>query len=114
MGRVLHHYDNSINRYGSRLEPFDTVDEFPGVSVVDLRLAWSYLEPEEGKFNWSLVDTPAQRWIAKGKQVAFRFTCSKSTLPNATPDWVRAADAKIHRFRPRQDIVEDSRQWDSR
>ena len=48
------------------------MDDFPGVNVVYLRLAWSYIEPEEGKFNWSVVDTPAQRWIAKGKQVAFR------------------------------------------
>jgi hypothetical protein len=112
MGWALHHYDNSIGRYGSRLEPSDTVDDFPGVSVVYLRLAWSYLEPEEGKFDWSVVDTPAQRWIAKGKQVAFRFTCSESTLPNATPDWVRAAGAKIHRFRPRQGLVEDSPQWE--
>ena len=112
MGWVLHHYDNSLTRYGSRLEPSDTVDDFPGVSVVYLRLAWSYLEPEEGRFNWSIVDTPAQRWIAKGKQVAFRFTCSESTLPNATPEWVRNAGARVYPFRPRKGVVENSPQWE--
>ena len=63
MGWAFHHYDNNIVRYGLDLEPSDTVDDFPGASVIYLRLAWSYLEPEEGKFNWSLVDTPAQRWF---------------------------------------------------
>ncbi len=39
MGWVFHHYDNDIVRYGSKLEPWDTVDEFPGVGVIYLRLA---------------------------------------------------------------------------
>jgi hypothetical protein len=112
MGWVLHHYDNSIIQYGARLEPSDTVDDFPGVAVIYLRLAWSYIEPEEGKFNWSMVDIPAQRWIAKGKQIAFRFTCSESSLPNATPEWVRKAGAKGYTFRPRQGIVEGSQLWE--
>ena len=72
MGWVLHHYDNTLRKYGAHLEPSDKVDDFPGGNVVYLPLAWSHIEPEEGKFNWSVVDTPAQRWIAKGKQVAFR------------------------------------------
>ena len=48
MGWVLHHYDNSPFNYGGRLEPSDTVDDFPGVSVIYLRIAWSYLEPAGG------------------------------------------------------------------
>ena len=52
MGWVLHFYDNSLSNYGTKLAPSDTVDDFPGLSVVYLRLAWSYLEPEEGKFDW--------------------------------------------------------------
>jgi hypothetical protein len=112
MGWVLHHYDNSLKNYGSRLEPWDTVDDFPGVQTVYLRLAWSYLEPQEGKFNWSVVDTPAQRWIAKGKQVAFRFTSSESGLPNATPEWVRDAGARVNHFAPRKGLVEEGPLWE--
>ena len=102
MGWVFHHYDNSLQNYGSRLDASDTVDDFPGLSVVYLRLAWAYLEPEEGKFNWALVDTPAQRWIAKGKKVALRFSCSETdeTLSYATPEWVKKAGAKGHYFTP--------------
>lgn len=104
MGWVLHHYDNDIVRYGSKLEPWDTVDDFPGVGVIYLRLAWKYLEPEEGKFNWSVVDIPAQRWIAKGKKIAFRFTTYESLSnnpPNATPEWVVQAGARVYSVRGR-------------
>ncbi|MCL5280868.1 MAG: hypothetical protein M1376_13290 [Planctomycetes bacterium] len=70
MGWVLHHYDNIAFNYGGKLEPSDTVDDFPGVTTVYLRIAWSYLEPQEGRFNWPVLDTPAQRWLDKGKQIA--------------------------------------------
>jgi hypothetical protein len=98
MGWVLHYYDNIPKNYGSRLDPSDTVDDFPGLSVVYLRLPWSLVEPEEGRFAWSVVDTPAQRWIARGKQTAFRFSASESWMEYATPEWVRQAGAKGHRF----------------
>ncbi len=114
MGWAFHHYDNNIVRYGLDLEPSDTVDDFPGASVIYLRLAWSYLEPEEGKFDWSIVDTPAQRWIDKGFKVAFRFSCveSDSKQPYATPKWVRDAGAKGYQFTPRKGIDENSPMWE--
>ena len=62
MGWTFHFYSNMIRNYGSRLEPSDTLDDWPGLSVIYLRVPWSFLEPEEGQFNWSLLDTPAQRW----------------------------------------------------
>mgnify|MGYP000451114531 CR=1 FL=1 len=91
MGWVLHYYDNVPANYGSRLSPSDTVDDFPGLTVVYLRIPWSYLEPEEGRFCWSVLDTPAQRWIAKGKQIALRISCSESWTRYATPEWVEKA-----------------------
>jgi hypothetical protein len=114
MGISLHHYDNGIKRYGLELEPSDTVDDFPGVSDVYLRLAWSYIEPEEGKFNWSIVDTPAQRWIAKGKRISLRFSCSESGMdqPFATPEWVRKAGAKGYFVTPRKGIDPDGKIWE--
>jgi hypothetical protein len=112
MGWVFHHYDNNIQRYGVDLEPWDTVDDFPGASAVYLRLAWAFLEPEEGRFVWSIVDTPAQRWIAKGKQVCLRFTCSESGMPYATPEWVRKAGAKGYFFVPGKGIVEGETHWE--
>lgn len=94
MGWVLYFYSNEPQVYGAKLEPSDTVDDFPGLSTVYLRVPWAFLEPEEGHFNWALVDTPAQRWIARGKRVALRVTCSENWMPYATPEWVKRAGAQ--------------------
>ncbi|PQJ28791.1 beta-galactosidase [Rubritalea profundi] len=94
MGWTMHFYSNVARNYGSKLEPSDTLEDFPGVSTVYLRLPWAYLEPEEGKYNWAIFDTPAQRWIAKGKKIALRITCSENWMTYATPKWVKDAGAK--------------------
>ena len=94
MGWVVYFYSNVPSNYGSQLEPSDTVDDFPGVSTVYLRIPWSMIEPEEGKFNWALLDTPAQRWIAKGKRIGIMVTASENWIPFGTPEWVKKAGAK--------------------
>jgi hypothetical protein len=94
MGWTLHFYSNIIQNYGSRLEPSDVLEDWPGLSVIYLRVPWSFLEPQEGQFNWSLFDTPAQKWIDCGKQIAIRVTCSESWMRYATPKWVQEAGAK--------------------
>lgn len=98
MGWTLHFYSNFIENYGSRLEPSDTLDDWPGLSTVYLRVPWSYLEPEEGRSNWSLLDTPAQRFGDRGKTIALRITCSESWIRYATPKWVHDAGAKGTEF----------------
>ncbi|NQV32083.1 MAG: DUF4832 domain-containing protein [Phycisphaeraceae bacterium] len=100
MGWTMHFYSNIPGNYGSRLAPSDTLDDFPGLSTVYLRVPWAFLEPQEGQFNWALFDTPAQRWHDQGKQVAFRVTCSENWTAYATPEWVRKAGAKgcFYRF----------------
>ena len=94
MGWTLHFYSNFIENYGSKLAPSDTLDDWPGLSTIYLRVPWAYLEPQEGAFNWSLFDTPAQRWIDRGKRIAIRVSCSESWLRYATPKWVQEAGAK--------------------
>ncbi|MDO5112812.1 MAG: DUF4832 domain-containing protein, partial [Planctomycetia bacterium] len=98
MGWTMHFYSNFPGNYGSDLEPSDSLEWFEGCTTVYLRIPWAYLEPEEGKFNWAMLDTPAQRWIASGKKVAFRFTTSESWLEYATPKWVFDAGAKGIRY----------------
>jgi hypothetical protein len=94
MGWTMHFYSNIISNYGSRLEPADTLDDFPGLSTVYLRVPWSFIEVEEGIFRWELLDTPAQRWIDKGRKVAFRISAQESWMRYATPEWVVRAGAK--------------------
>jgi len=94
MGWTMHFYSNVPLNYGSRLEPSDTADYFPGLSTVYLRLPWSFIEPEEGRFCWEILDTPAQRWIDKGKRVAYRITATENWMYSATPEWVFRAGAR--------------------
>ena len=94
MGWTMHFYSNIPSNYGSRLEPSDVLDDFPGMSTVYLRVPWAFIEPREGHFNWALLDTPAQRWISRGKHVALRITCSENWTKFATPEWVKNAGAK--------------------
>ena len=112
MGWTMHFYSNVTDNYGSKLEPSDTLDDFPGLSTVYLRVPWAYLEPSEGKFNWALLDTPAQRWIAKGKRIAIRVTCSENWMRFATPEWVMQAGAKGLFYEYGQGPKEDGPSWD--
>ncbi len=112
MGWTFHFFSNLLENYGSKLAPSDTLDDWPGLSVVYLRVPWGFLEPEEGKFNWSLLDTPAQRWIAKGKRVAFRITTSENWMRYATPEWVKAAGAKGVPYQFGEGPKADGPQWD--
>ena len=113
MGWMFQHYDNDISRYTVDLAPADGVDEFPGVSSVYIRLAWSYIEPEEGRFNWAIVDTPMQKWVSRGKTVAFRFSASEGRPSEAyaTPRWVEKAGAKGYHLANGQ-ITEGGPVWE--
>ncbi|HOW74191.1 MAG TPA: DUF4832 domain-containing protein [Phycisphaerae bacterium] len=112
MGWTMHFYSNIATNYGSKLKPADTLDDFPGLSTVYLRVPWAYLEPQEGQFNWALFDTPAQRWIAKGKRIAIRVSCSESWLRFATPEWVKQAGAKGVFFNMGMGPAENGGLWD--
>ncbi|MHB0960880.1 MAG: DUF4832 domain-containing protein [Pirellulaceae bacterium] len=94
MGWGFHHYDNGLTGYGEPLGTGYDGSEFPGLTVVYLRLAWSHLEPAEGQFNWSILDTPIQRYGNAGKRFAFRFTVFEGDPTQGTPAWVRTAGAQ--------------------
>lgn len=96
MGWTMHFYSNLLKNYGSKLEPSDVLDDFPGLSTVYLRLPWAFVQPEEDNYNWEVLDTPAQRWIQVGKRVAFRITATENWMQSGTPEWVFRAGAKYY------------------
>jgi hypothetical protein len=93
-GWCIHYYDNGITNYGDRLLADDSLADFPCLNDIYLRLAWSYLEPEEGAFNWVLLDSVINKWTARGHTISFRITCKETEIAYATPEWVRKAGAK--------------------
>ncbi len=104
-GLAFYYYSNSPDAYGPCLAPCDDMAWFPGCSICYLRLPWSMVEPKEGVFDWATIDAPAQRWIARGGQIALRFTCSEDWMYYATPEWVRDAGAKGTQYRLWQGMV---------
>jgi len=94
MGWVTYFYSNLYQNYGSKLAPSDTVRYFPGMNTVFLRLPWAFIEPEENNFVWEILDTPAQRWIDQGGQVALCITATENWMESGTPRWVFDAGAE--------------------
>lgn len=112
MGWKLNFYSNILANYGSKLAPSDTLDDFPGLSTIYLRLPWAYIEPEEGVFDWSVVDAPAQRWIGKGLKVAFCFSVCESWTRYGAPAWLEKMGVKGHNFTVGKGVDPDGPYWE--
>lgn len=93
-----HHYpDNHIDKY--RIARDADLLEFPGMDHLYLRLAWAYLEPKEGQFDWPVIDRIIEKWTAHGLGIAFRISCKETSTDRieqqfATPRWVMEAGAR--------------------
>jgi hypothetical protein len=93
-----HHFpDNHPNKYQIARDA-DLLD-FPGMDHLYIRLAWAYLEPKEGQFDWAVIDRLIAKWTAHGLGIAFRISCKETSTDRieqqfATPRWVMEAGAK--------------------
>lgn len=93
-----HHFpDNHPDKYAIASDS-DLLD-FPGMDHLYIRLAWSYLEPREGEFDWEVVDRLIDKWVARGLGIAFRISCKETSTDRveqqfATPKWVMEAGAE--------------------
>jgi hypothetical protein len=113
MGWLHHHFDNTLAQYGASEGSTYVGENFPGMSVIYLRLAWAYVEPAEGVFCWSVIDAPAQRWIQTGRKIALRITnCESHDLYYATPRWVEKSGAKGYRFTQGKGVDEAGDRWE--
>lgn len=121
-GWYHHLYDNSVNRY--EIQNDSLFEDFPGMDHLYLRLAWSFIEPEEGVFDWSLIDSVVEKYVSQGYGVSFRITCKerrgypescgqiKKGVHYATPVWVREAGAKGVEVVNKGGILSWSPDWD--
>jgi hypothetical protein len=93
-----HHYpDNHIDKY--QIARDEDLLQFPGMDHLYLRLAWAYLEPKEGQFDWPVIDRIIDKWTAHGLGIAFRISCRETSTDRpeqqfATPRWVMEAGAQ--------------------
>ena len=96
-GWYLHYYDDSAgNNYGNHKPANDILDYMPYLDHVYMRLPWSCLEPQEGAFQWDIIDDVLNDFAEHGVGVSFRITCKEggSYCPYATPKWVSEAGAE--------------------
>jgi len=103
-GWYHHLLDNGVDKYPIKNDTLFAA--FPGMDHLYLRLAWSYLEPEEGKFDWHRIDEVVAKYVPLGYKISFRITSKETgTYPGsvgqelngvqyATPIWVQKAGAK--------------------
>jgi len=103
-GWYHHMLDNGINKY--LIQDEKDLIGFPGMDHLYLRLAWAFLEPEEGKFDWSYIDNIVEKYVPMGYNISFRISCKETgnapgSVPAeingiryATPYWVVKAGAK--------------------
>ncbi len=98
-----HHFpDNHPDKY--RIARDADLLEFPGMDHLYVRLAWAYLEPQEGQFDWGVIDSIIEKWTAHGLGIAFRISCKETSTDRieqqfATPRWVMEAGAKGGHYR---------------
>lgn len=103
-GWYHHLLDNGIDKYAISNDSFFST--FPGMDHLYVRLAWSYLEPSEGSFDWHRIDEVVEKYVPLGYHIAFRISSKETdTYPGsvgqqfngiqyATPAWVQKAGAK--------------------
>lgn len=103
-----HHYpDNHPNKY--QIAQDRDLLEFPGMDHLYLRLAWAYLEPEEGRFQWEIIDKLIEKWTGHGLGIAFRISCKETSTDRpeqqyATPRWVKEAGARGGYYRMGKEV----------
>jgi hypothetical protein len=115
-GWYHHLYDNGVLKYP--ITDTTILARFPGLDHLYIRVAWSFLEPREGVFDWSLIDKVVKAYVPRGYGLSFRITSKETgTFPGAvgqeaggvqyaTPKWVRDAGAQ-----GTETDVWDTRSW---
>lgn len=90
-----------------RTNPFvDITDEVWNIGTLGyVRYHWSDIEPEEGRFNWDIIDNAIRICREKKKQFAFGvMTCNTCVSGQATPQYVFDAGAEIVRVKGHDNI----------
>src|SRR5436309_428219 len=88
---ILGAQTNNSSNYPAELPKVWPVIHKLHANTVEIPVAWEQLEPEEGKFDFSWVDTLlAQARENNVRLVLLWFGTWKNTNPQYTPEWVKS------------------------
>jgi beta-galactosidase GanA len=90
--------NNSSNYAAALPKVWPTVDKL-GANTIEVPVAWEQIEPVEGKFDFSFLDTLLKEARAHDKRlVILWFGTWKNTNANYTPAWVKLNPARFPRM----------------
>ncbi|HZU29399.1 MAG TPA: DUF4832 domain-containing protein [Bryobacteraceae bacterium] len=67
-----------------------TNDHYPDTSIAYFRIYWKFLEPEEGRYRWDLIDTALRTAHDRKQTLMLRIAPYGTDENNDVPDWYRA------------------------
>jgi hypothetical protein len=65
-------------------------ENHPLTSIAYFRIYWKFVEPEEGKYNWKMLDTALRTARSRKQTLMLRVAPYGTTADNDVPDWYRA------------------------
>ena len=97
---------NNSSNYPAMLETVFPVVDALDANTLEMPVAWEQVEPVEGRFDFSFVDTLLQEARAHHKRlVLLWFGTWKNTSPSYTPEWVKADTARFPRMRTKTGVA---------
>lgn len=66
--------------------------DYDGIDAINFTSTWSLMEPEEGKYDWTLLDEAINKWGSLGKKIHLRISTESFMQPNTyygAPNWLK-------------------------
>ena len=86
-------------------------EDYPDTTIAYFRIYWKFIEPEQGKYRWDLIDKALKTARQRGQTLMLRIAPYGTGEKNDVPGWYRAlvGDKKDWREKKWQVDPEDPR-----
>jgi beta-galactosidase GanA len=99
---VLGAQANNSSNYPAMLDTVFPVLDALEANTLEMPVAWEQLEPTEGRFDFTFVDTLLLQARAHHKRlILLWFATWKNTSPSYAPEWVKSDTTRFPRMRAR-------------